>query len=168
MDRSSLRSMKKKVIIVNSRAIFGGTIVLSTLCKCLRERGIDAKVLYVHDFPSLGTNMCKYWYQWCVYSLKYHILSLLYYLFKGTRLVDSPRFRRFEYTPVKGTKEKLLPFFFKKSTIVVYPEILYGNFLHAKNVARWLLYHYKWSNDTEAYGKDDLFFCYREIFNDWQ
>ncbi len=158
--------MKKKIIIVNSHAIFGGTIVLSTLCKCLRERGVDAKIFYVHAFSS--TNIYKYWFQWCVYSLKYHILSLLYRLFKGTRVVDSPRFRAFEYVPVKGTKEKLLPFFSKKNTIVVYPEVVYGNFLHAKNVVRWLLYHYKWTNDTKAYGKDDLFICFREIFNDWQ
>ena len=158
--------MRKRIIIVNSHAIFGGTIVLSTLCKLLRERGIDARIFYVHDFPSENTDMRRYWYEWCKYSVKYHILSLLYRLLKGTQYVDSPRFRAFEYVPVKGTKEQYFPFFSKKNTIVVYPEVVYGNFLHAKNVVRWLLYHYKWPNDTKAYSKDDLFICYREVFND--
>lgn len=160
--------MKKKIVIVNAHAIFGGTIVLSTLCKLLRERGVDAKIFYVHNFPSENTDMRRYWCQWCIYSVKYHILSLLYRLLKGTRYVDSPRFRAFEYIPVKGTKEQYLPFFSRKDTIVVYPEVVYGNFLNAKNVVRWLLYHYKWPNDTKAYDKDDLFICYREVFNDWQ
>lgn len=167
-DNECYSSMKKKIVIVNSHAIFGGTIVISTLCELLRERGLDAKIFYVHDFPSEDTNMSKYWYQWCKYSVKYHILSLLYRLLKGTRLADNPRFRAFEYVPVKGTKEQYLPFFSKKNTIVVYPEVVYGNFLKAKNVVRWLLYHYKWSNDTKAYDKDDLFICYREVFNNWQ
>lgn len=159
--------MKKKVIIVNSHNIFGGTIVLSTLCKLLRERGIDARIFYVYDFPHLGENMRKYWHKWFIFSVKYHILSILYRLFKGSRFVQTARFNLFHYIPVKGTKEQYLPFFSKKNTIVVYPEVVYGNFLHAKNVVRWLLYHYKWPNDINAYSKDDLFICYREIFNDW-
>ena len=157
----------KKVIIVNSRNIYGGTIALSALCKLLRERGVDSKIFYIHDFPSKGINFCKYWRQWFVYSAKYHILSLLYRLLRGTRFVKSSHFVAFEYVPVKGTKEQYLPFFSKKDTIVVYPEIVYGNFLGAKNVVRWLLYHYNWTYDTNAYGNDDLFICYREVFNVW-
>ena len=54
---------------------------------------------------------------------------------------------------------------------MVYPEITFGNPLHAKKVVRWLLYYNKlYSKDgcgnTVGYDKDDLFFAYREVFND--
>lgn len=157
--------MNKKIIIVNARAIHGGTIVLSTLCKCLQERGINARVFYVHKFPSEDTNICKYWYEWFVYFIKYRILSLIYYLFRKTSIVNNSHFIAFNYIPVKGLKEQFLPFFSRNNTIVVYPEIVYGNFLRAKNVVRWLLYHYNWANDMNAYSNDDLFICYRDVFN---
>lgn len=160
--------MKKKVLIVNSREIYGGTVVLSALCKHLRDRGVDARILYVHQFPDSNTDISRFWHYWWKYSLKCHIKSVIYRLFRRFDFVHTSRFRLFEYRPVKGTKEKILPFFSKKNTIVVYPEIVYGNFLQAKNVVRWLLYHYKWSGDANAYSKDDLFICYRDIFNDWQ
>lgn len=160
--------MKKKIIIVNAHTIHGGTILLSELCKLLRERGVDARTFYVHEFPSKGGNMCRFWCEWIIFSIKYHILSLTYRFLRGTRFVKTPRFVLFDYIPVKGTKEKYLPFFSKKNTIVLYPEVVYGNFLYAKNVVRWLLYHYKWANDVNAYEKDDLFICFREIFNNWE
>ena len=159
--------MKKKVLIVNYREIYGGTIVLSALCKLLRERGVDARILYVHQFPDSNTDMSRYWHYWWRYSLKCHIKSVIYRLFRRFDFVHTSRFRLFEYCPVKGTKEKLLPFFSKKNTIVVYPEIVYGNFLQAANVVRWLLFHYRWANDVNVYNKDDLFICNREVFNDW-
>lgn len=160
--------MKKKILIVNSREIYGGPIVLSALCKLLRERGIDARILYVHQFPGPDTDMSGFWRSWWKYSLKCHVKSFIFRLFKRFNFVHTSRFRLFEYQPVKGTKEKLFPFFSKKNTIVVYPEIVYGNFLQAENVIRWLLYHYKWRDDFHAYSKDDVFICCREIFNDWQ
>lgn len=67
--------------------------------------------------------------------------------------------------PVKGYKHKLLPFV-DDDTIVVYPEIVHGNFLRAKNVVRWFLYFNKWQESDNAYGKNDLFFSYSEKFND--
>ena len=158
--------MRKKVLIVNSREIYGGTIVLSTLCKHLREYGVDARILYVHQFPGPDTDMSNFWRSWWKYSLKCHVKSFIFRLFKRFSFVHTSRFRLFEYQPVKGIKEKLSPFFSKKNTIVVYPEIVYGNFLHAKHVVRWLLYHYKWAEDLRAYSMDDLFVCFREVFND--
>ena len=49
----------------------------------------------------------------------------------------------------------------------MYPEICYGNPLRAKKVIRWLLFHNRFPDDVNAYGKDDLFFCFREFFNDF-
>lgn len=64
-----------------------------------------------------------------------------------------------------GIKIQRNPFFRRDNTIVIYPEYLYGNPLHAKHVVRWLLYHYKFENMPGAYDKSDLFFCYRQFFN---
>lgn len=159
----------KRVVIVNSRHIFGGTIVLSLLCKLLREKGIDARIFYVHDFPSSNTNMFKFWIRWTIYSFKYHLKRYLYQILRKTRKMDGVSFQEFEYYPIEHSslKEQCFPFFNKKKTIVVYPEVVYGNFLRANNVVRWLLYYYKWK-DLQSYDSSDLFICYRQLFNDWE
>lgn len=159
--------MKKNIIIVNSHQNNGGNIVLEKLSYLLHESGLNAKTFYVEKFPAPNEKMTQFWRQWFSYTIKYHIRVVLYSLFKNTFLINKDRFRDIEQIPVKGVKEKYLPFFNKKNTIVIYPEVIYGNFLNAKNVVRWLLYHYKWTNDTAAYNTDDLFICYRMIFNDW-
>lgn len=157
----------KNIIIVNSHGTFGGNIVLEKLSLLLREHGLNAKTFYIKKFPGPYENMTLFWRQWFSYTIKYHIRVVLYSLFKNTSLINKEKFRDIEQIPVKGVTEKYLPFFNKKNTIVIYPEVVYGNFLNARNVVHWLLYHYKWTNDTAAYNTDDLFICYRMIFNDW-
>ncbi len=53
---------------------------------------------------------------------------------------------------------------------MLYPEIISGNFLNSKKVARLLLFHNKLysqnGDNTIGYDKNDLFFCYRDVFND--
>lgn len=66
---------------------------------------------------------------------------------------------------VEGCKRKYLPFV-DDDTIVVYPEIIRGNFLKAKNVVRWFLFFNRFPNDENAYGKNDLIFSYSKKFND--
>lgn len=158
---------KKNIIIVNSRNIFGGTIVLSLLSKLLNDRGFNAKVLYVHDFPTINTIEWKFWIKWLVYSIKYRLKLLLYKIFYNTRFRKISIFSCFDYIPIQNVKEKYTPFFRKENTIVIYPEVVSGNFLKAKNVVRWLLYHHNWEGKNNAYNPHDLFICYRQIFNDW-
>ena len=153
--------MKKKIIIVNSREIYGGTLVLSALSKTLTDLGYDARIFYVHDFPTLNTNMPRYWCHW----FKYFIKSLLYPFIKHTKFAKSERFKIFKNKPIKGIKEKKTPFI-TKNTIVIYPEIIYGNFLNAKFVVRWLLYYNRYSGDKNAFGKNDLVVSFRDVFND--
>ncbi len=40
--------MIKRIIILNSYDYFGGTLVLSTLCRFLIKKGYDARLFMVH------------------------------------------------------------------------------------------------------------------------
>ena len=150
-----------KIVIVNTRNLFGGTLVLSVLCKTLRDLGHDAKIFYVNDFPRPTTNIIVYWLKWCVFIIK----RLMYVFIRHFSLANSKHFVVFSNNPVPGIKEKILPFI-NRNTVVVYPEVVYGNFLKAKHVVRWLLYYNRYKGDNQAFGRDDLVISYRDVFND--
>lgn len=159
----------KQIIIINTRKLYGGTIVLKLLCKLLQEHGIQAKIFFVHDLPNKPVNKFVFWYQWLTYTLKYYIKKIIYKCFKESDYIKNhAKFQLFSYIPLNDIKEKYLPFYNKNNSIIIYPEVVYGNFMNAKNVVRYLLYHYKWSKDKNAYGVNDKFICFRHIFNDWE
>ena len=103
-----------KIVIVNSRKIYGGTLVLSALCKTLRDLGYDAKVFYVHDFPSPTTNIKVYWLGW----FKYFIKSLIHVLIRHTSIANSERFAVFSSAPLPGIKEKRTPWVSRKTIVI--------------------------------------------------
>ena len=163
---------KKKIIIVRPRAYAGGTLVLSEFCRLLRLKGYDARIFYVQHEPLKDEDMKAFWKSWCRDCFVLTFRPILLFLFK---LFDKKRFeyylqqyQHYFVDPVDGVKEQRLPFFSKKNTIVVYPEKIYGNFLKAKNVVRWLLYYNPYKGDEKAYGKDDFVIAYRDVFNDPQ
>lgn len=156
--------MKKvKFVIVSPRQESGGAIALHRLCECLNELGYDAKILYSKEPHYEGQKRWKFWLKWFYFSLIDTILKALYGILKGTRLVKCKAFKAYSYEPITSCHRKILPII-EKDTILVYPDIYYGNIFGAKNVVRWLLYYNRFSR--ESYGKRDLFFAYREIFND--
>lgn len=159
--------MIKRIIILNSYDYFGGTLVLSTLCRFLIKKGYDARLFIVHDFPTSKINKLKFWYSWlrniCVYNIK----KIIYFFAKNTKYAKSTFLNSVALNHTYGCKIQYSPFFNRKNTLVLYPEYLYGNVLGGKSVVRWLLYFYKYSNEKEAYSKDDLFLCYREKFNSY-
>lgn len=129
----------------------GGLIALRTLYNNLDRMGINVKMCSSYRLNSTG----KYRYIMPFYLFFYQI----FYYIKNIPNSNYKKYRH-KFLPVVG-----------KNTIVVYPEIVKGNLLNAKKVVRWLLYHNKlYSQDSNGnpigYGKNDLFFSYREIFND--
>lgn len=162
--------MIKKIVIVRIYGYYGGTLVLDVLCKLLRERDIDARVFYTPYTYGYSSHPIKhfirFWWDWIVITIK----SLLPLLIMRTRIraIDEVlvAYRNRYSDSMTGLKRQILPFFSRK-TLVIYPEGMYGNFLKAKNVVRWFLYYNRFPGDNNWYSEDDLFICYRSIFNDW-
>lgn len=151
--------MKKnmKFVINTTYNERGGNIVLYLLGKMLEERGYDVSFFIINytPVPAKGLRMVKYWLKWVVFSVKNLFRELSNQIFA----------KEIKHSPF-NIIIKRIPFF-KKNTVVIYPDIIYGNPLHAMKVVRWFLYHNRFPNDPDAYGKNELTFCYREHFNDY-
>ena len=155
-------------IIVSCRLTRGGTLVLSALCKLLRDRGYSAKMFYINDLPKKETNWTSWWL-WQIRSyIKMPFIRLLCALNKSSEKEINKIRREIIYQPIKGLPTQYFPIFNRSKTIVVYPEIIYGNFLKAKKVVRYLLYYNKLykADDKDSFGENDLFIAHREVFND--
>lgn len=157
---------KKRILIVRPHGKNGGCIVLSLLCALLREKGYDARVFPIRSFPQKGQHMLAWWKEWIVYVLNIFIYRLKKVYFKNPYTSYMNGDRDFFYDPVQGTKMQLCPFIRRSKTIVLYPECVYGNFLKAKHVIRWLLSD-RYEENRQKFGKDDLVIAYRQIFNDY-
>ncbi len=145
--------MKKlKFVIASIKNKGGGSIVLENLCDCLNKQGYKCKI--IHPATCVYGNGKKDLYVWA--------------FIKEMFLKTIPMWirRKDIFNIKKACKLKLTPCINRK-TVVVYPDITYGNPLHAKRVVRWFLYHNRFKGDEKAYGKDDLFFAYRPVFNDY-
>lgn len=155
--------MIKKIVIVSPLPIYGGSLVMFKLCKLLEEKKIDARI-YLYDklrSPRTTSLLKK-----AIYDIANITLNSLYNLKNQIRLLlERMHLISIAYQSIK-CKYQLIPFF-SKDTVVLYPDVIYGNPLHAKKVVRWLLSHNRFGNDPNAYGKEDLFFCFREFFNDY-
>ena len=150
-----------KFVIFSPRQCCGGPIVLHALCKYLNELGHNAKIFYSDVSLYYEDNKFGYWRK-----LVWHAVQDGMRLFRAKVLKEvSPRLNGYIDESVRGCPRKYLPFV-DEDTIVIYPDMVYGNPLGAKKIVRWFLYHNRF--DDNAYNKDDFFICYREIFNDWR
>jgi hypothetical protein len=109
----------------------GGTIFLHELVNALNERGERAALWPIHNVYDVGMRR----------------------KIKNFFGIDKPEFRTSPAldTPM-ATRADLAP-----SSVVVYPEIVRGNPLGAKHVARWLLYTPGKRHPYE-FGPDEMFF----------
>lgn len=157
----------KKIIIFNRYKYFGGTLVLSCLCKTLRELGYDARLFMCVDIP-FNEKDENHFLQLNVRKLILRrIKRILYDVVSFLPGISLPQSFKEDITSVEmdGLKFQSSPFFDKDNTIVIYPEVTFGNPLGAKNVVRWMMYYYPYEEDSNAYSPDDVFIAYREIFN---
>jgi len=158
----------KKIIIINTYTYCGGPVVLSELCRSLTKLGYDARLILLHSFPTSEKDLLNFSKRKLfIVNIKLAIAILLNRFFP-TLGFNKKYFPEYFIAPhLKGCRLQISPFFSNKKTIVLYPEIVYGNPLKAKNVVRWLLYFNRYPQEKSAYNKNDLFICFREIFNDY-
>ena len=156
--------MKKlKYVIVASKGNAGGTVVLHGFCKYLSDLGENVKIFYLSDFIYRKGKRLRFWLHWTVFSI--------YDLFMGflSTLFGEARIKHCRKPPINGCKRKILPFV-GRNTVVIYPEITFGNPLRAKKVVRWLLFYNRFykqkENEKIGYSETDIFYCYRKVFND--
>ncbi len=153
-----------KFVIVSPRDAGGGALALRTLCYELNMLGHDAKIYYVQGDNHKGNR--HFWIKQIGYWITDSEKLVLHRLSKALFGEKHSLYQQYCYNPVPGERRKWLPFI-SSNTVVLYPEIFKGNFLHAKNTVHWFLYFNRYKNDETAYQKKDLFFCYRKIFNDY-
>lgn len=129
----------------------GGMIVFRVLYENLKKLGCEVITISDDEIQSIP---------FVLSSRKVKIKMLVYRILgkKISQMLFSSLNDLEIYQKVEAAKEH--------NTITVYPEIYYGNPLHARNVVRWLLYYNRYPNDPYAYGKNDLFICFRQQFND--
>ena len=152
-----------KFVIVSPKQEWGGAIVLHRLCQCLNEVGYDARILYSEKAYGKNQKKYRFWLKWGYYAIKDLLLSGAFRILRDTTLGNCAIFRKYQYEPVKNCPRKYFPFI-GKDTVLVYPDTFYGNIFNAKNVVRWFLYYNRFGK--EGYGENDLFYAFRDIFND--
>lgn len=159
---------KKRIIIANTCFYCGGMIVLSELCRCLVKQGYNAKLFLFYGVPQSEKDLKLFKYTRIGLLVNYFKLlfaRLLVHLFPKAGFQKRYFPDYFTARHLSGCKIQANPFFSKKNTIVLYHETFFGNPLKATHVVRWFLLHYPHENSPNAFNKNDLFICYREIFN---
>lgn len=150
-----------KFVIVSHKQTGGGAIVLHKLAKTLQECGYDSTVFYVRE---VSDNRGLFLYYQFKYNIKEFVKLLITKVLPDSKFSEKI-YQGYIYLPVHGCKRKYIPWV-DDDTIVIYPEILRGNPLHAKHVVRWLLFYNRFPGDDTWYAPSDLFVAYREQFND--
>lgn len=148
----------RKFLIVMTRTHSGGNLVLRLLGRELQKRDFVVNV-YPYDFFNLmDTNN----------SIVFLIIKRFYAYVKDLvkLFLIKIRIRENPFGKLLLFRQQVLPFV-SDNTVVVYPEGVYGNPLHAKNVVRWFLFRNRFPDNPEAYGKNELVFSFREHFNDY-
>ena len=121
----------------------GGIVVLHKLCQLLNSIGETALVWY--DCNPLSVNSLK------TFKRKIRYFANIWF---NKNKFETP------YNLKLATKDDL------RDSVVIYPEVIAGNPLNAKNVVRWLLYKPGKHTGVTDYGLNDLFFYFLKEFDD--
>lgn len=128
----------------------GGVIALHRLCHLLNECGATA---YLHPFiPS--------------FELAFHNIQEIGAYIKSIQYassLDNFRVHSDFRTPVLKPSDGFVA---PDDCIVVYPEVVFGNPLRAKNVVRWLLHKPGFHTGKIFYGQDEIFYRYADFGDD--
>jgi hypothetical protein len=121
----------------------GGAIALHNLCARLNENGERASI-WPSTYPFL---------QWPLQP-RNSLRAIRYGWIARTSYTTGP------FNNPIATRADL------REGILLYPEIVVGNPLRARRVARWFLHRPGYHMGKTDYGPDELYFFYQEAFND--
>lgn len=135
--------MKPYVVYVqNFNEKTGGVIVLHYLCHLLNELGYQACIWPSQKpFPD---GSLRAWMGSVAYWVRRHLFR---------RYRTGPGF----LCPVAGRQDL-------KDAIVIYPEVIAGNPLHADHVVRWMLYMPEHDFSDVSRYPDEMHFYYQQVF----
>lgn len=154
--------MKRKYLIVapSYAENNGGCIVQHKLCSILNELGYESYIApfftryYVSEFSAANYNLkaglgfIKRFVKTVIRESKQHKNYRTNVAFNTPRLMD-------------------LNINFDDNWIVIYPEVTFGNPLHAKNVVRWLLHQPGYHTNDIFYGKGELLIKFNSGIDDF-
>lgn len=144
---------RPRFLIVSLPQDWGGPVILHLLCRMLADLGYDARVFRLRADERIPPFRQEFLKSYLPFMSK-----------KPRQILDS------QEGSVKGCVLTDWPYV-DDDTIVVYPEIVFGNPLAARHVVRWFLNENLYTcgfAGMQPYGKDDLFICYADIFNDYK
>lgn len=157
-----MKNKGKRIYIANLIFVSGGTLVLSTLCGTLRKLGYDAKLI-IRDYQHYDNHQKPIFHTYInikiavrLFLMRYGLLPEKYRKSKNT-------------TNIQGldTDYKILTPTNKSNSIIIYPEIIFGNPLKIKNVVRFMMFHHKFYSRPNTYKQTDKFIAFRPKFNDF-
>lgn len=154
----------KKIVIFNLLGYYGGPLMLSVLCATLRKLGYDARLYMAQDFVVEKGNEKCFRRKVASLNIKMSFKRSVVKLFPFMSTLFPYKGGEMSSVSIPGLAFQVFPCF-NRNTIMIYPEVIFGNPLFASNIVRWLLYHYKFEGVEGAYSIDDLFVAYREVFN---
>lgn len=128
----------------------GGDVVLHRLCAILNELGHEAWLhpyfsgmpAYPNNIPDVARSTLK-WF-----------IAKHFFRYRTRPDWNTPVLKRFDAAH-------------SDDWIVIYPEIVFGNPLRAKNVVRWLLYKPGFHTGQIFYGSNDLLVSFNEFSDDF-
>lgn len=146
-----IKTKRPKFLIVSPPQLWGGPVVLHLLCHMLADLGYEAKIFRLRIDVKIPPTRQEFLQQYLPFMNE-----------QCQQNLDS------QEGSVKGCELTTWPYV-DDDTIVVYPEIVFGNPLAAKHVVRWFLNVNRFKGEfvgPQPYGKEDLFICYHQKFND--
>ncbi|WP_127021658.1 WavQ [Rheinheimera mangrovi] len=128
----------------------GGTVVLHKLCHVLNELGYESYVFpYAYTYEVNRFNIIKNIFNLLKWSVYNSIRP-----FKTNKFFNTPVF--------SGSIKNLNDY------IVIYPEVVFGNPLQAKNVVRWLLHQPGFHENRFYYSAGELIYKFNSAIKDFE
>ena len=129
----------------------GGAITLHHLCDLINKIGY--KCYLYPGFDNVEINLLNY--KTILPRLIKKIITQPFGIFKTSKRFNTPVLRKI---PEKYNLDKF---------IIIYPEIVFGNPLGAKNIVRWLLHNPGFFSGKIYYGPNEIYFKYSNQYNDF-